>query len=938
MNRKNVLILLFCSASFGAWAQGFLHPGILHTQADFDRAKEKVETGEEPWTSAYKKLMASPHVDLNWKPNPTEKIIRGGRTPEEPEPDNYPNAYRDVATAYQCALVWKVSGDEAYADKAVQILDAWAKKCKKVTGDSNGCLATGIYGYQFANAGELMRDYEGWNKEDFKRFQDWMRRVFCEGAFRFLETRNGTADDHYWSNWGLCNVLCAASVGILCDDVFLYNYAMEYYKYMENHRYGESLHHLVYKLFPDGRGPFGYLGQMQESNRDQGHATMAVALASDICGTGLNQGDDLYACMDDRIAAGFEYVAAYNSWVDDLPNEPYTNASGTYPSMGSGGRGGTRPNWPRIVNYYENVRGVEVPYCRAMMMNADGGIDAGGGFYGGNSGGYDHLGFTTLMCSLEPLENKTLVPSVLKGSVEYGGNVVERNDVNCIPRGTTVRLTASLRDGEEAGGKWAWDDDDACTSGVREVVLDTTRIYRVRYTNARGVVSTQMFALHVEGDGRVVACEPYCKIEGVVSNDTAVYVKKNGKLSIGLSHSGASVREWIWERSTNGERWNKMSHRSGIIEIPSVSSGAYYRVTLVHKSGARHTQVFRVEVSEIDPYILYDGERKEVDGTALALPKGSSFSLYAEPNSILSKSANSTRIYKWVVGNDTIRRDTLTYHLDDLGSKVADLNDTLRVAGMDTCFSCTLVFQRIASSGSTAETVYRFNVPVYESNTLLPDDSDDYYLLDAESGQYLRNTDARFYPYSEEDDGDYLWRVRRLPATYGSRYMFISRSNSSRHLSEDGILVSGSDYSKHSFNLLYKCTDENLYAIERSSAVSGGLVVPDADGGLVSSQEVCKGFPFRIVKKETGNPDGVEARTDAGAVQGCIRLCGRQGRDVTVETVGSGILHVYSFTGQLLAQLRCEAGRNGLRLPVSGTGWILRYVAADGQSQSLKLM
>ena len=36
---------------------------------------------------------------------------------------------------------------------------------------------------------------------------------------------------------------------------------------------------------------------------------MALGLALDICQIGLTQGDDLYAYMDDRIAAGLEHVA-----------------------------------------------------------------------------------------------------------------------------------------------------------------------------------------------------------------------------------------------------------------------------------------------------------------------------------------------------------------------------------------------------------------------------------------------------------------------------------------------------------------------------------------------------------------------------------------------------------------------------------------------------
>ena len=935
---RNRIVLWICALGCSAWvsAQGFLHPGALHTQADFDRAKAKIEAGEDPWTAAYDKLMTSKHVDLNWTPNPTVKIIRGGGTIWEPERDNYWAAYNDVATAYQCALVWKLTGNTAYADKAIQILNAWARTCKAVSGDSNGCLATGIYGYEFANAGELMRDYEGWSQVDFDAFKAWMRKVFLEGAFDFLERRNGTYDDHYWSNWGLCNVLCAVSIGVLCDDVYTYNAGMEYYKYMENHRYAESLHNLVWILFEDARGPFGYLGQMQESNRDQGHASMAVALAGDICGLGLNQGDDLFAYMDDRIVAGFEYVAAYNCGVDDLPNETYTNSDGSYPEMGSGGRGTARSNWPRIVNYYENVRGVEVPYCHEIMLKDANGIDGGGGFYGSNSGGYDHLGFTALMCSLDPLADKTMVPSILDASVEYDGNVVARNLVNNIPGGTVVTLKAALRNGGADTGRWTWDDDPSCTSPVREVVLDTSSVFRVRYVNEKGVESTQMFALQVEGDFEILPCTPYNKVDGVEGSDTLIYVQKNKKLTLGLQYPGAGVREWKWERSTNGERWSKLSNSTGLLELPAVTSGAYYRVTLVHKSGAEYSQTFLVEVSEIDPYIIYNGQN--YDATTLAFPKGSSFSLYAEPNSTLGISANSTRIYQWIVGGDTVQSDTLTYHLNDLNMKVADLNDTLHVEALDTCFSCTLHFTRIYATSTdttTAETVYRFDIPVYETNVLEPSDDDDYYVVNAESGEYLRNTDAIFMAYSEEDDGNYLWRIRRMP-TYGNRYMFISRSNSRMHLSETGAMTTASDYSKHSFNLYSKCTDEDLYAMERSSAAGGGLLVIGDGSEFGIGALPCTGFPYRIVKKE--QPQAVGELQASAVGRPDVMTCRRVDAQWVVDAAESGTLQVYGLTGQLCCTVRCEAGRNVVEVPREKGVYVLRYVSATGQVQSRKMM
>lgn len=937
MKMKRILLVLICALGFSSWAaaQGFIHPGGLHTQADFDRVKEKVEAGEEPWASAYKRLLASPHVNLNWTPNPTEKIIRGGRTPEEPDPDNYPNAYRDVATAYQCALVWKISGNEAYAKKSIQILNAWARTCKRITGNSNGCLATGIYGYQFANAAELMRDYEGWSKVDFERFQTWMVKVFCDGAFRFLEGRNGTRDDHYWSNWGLCNVLCAMSVGILCDDVFIYNRAMEYYKYMEDHRYGESLHHLVYQLFKDERGPFGYLGQMQESNRDQGHATMAAVMSSDICAIGYNQGEDAYRHMDDRIAAGLEYVAAYNVGVDDLPNTPYSNVDGTYNSMGTGGRGSSRPCWPRVVNYYENVRGVKVPYSRQMMMKDNNGVDAGGGSYGGNSGGYDHLGFTTLMCTLDPLEDKTCVPTALGGSLQYGDVVTTRTEVNNIDKGTTVKITVTLPEGEVNTGKWSWDDDPSCTTPEREVVLGTSTLYRVRYVNAKGVESSRMYSLHVEGEGCISAYTPYCKMDGVESADTMIYVKKNGSVILGLNGSSSNVREWKWERSSDGKTWSKMSGSSSRLTLSSVSSAYYYRVTMTHRSGAKVSQLFRVEVSEVNPHIIYNGT-KVYDGTVLALEAGTSFSLYAEPNSVLGKSVNSTRYYDWIVGGDTLQSKVLTFHLDGSGNQVADLNDTLTVARMDTCFSCTLEFRRVSATGSEARTVYRFEVPVYEVNTLAPSDADDYYIKNAQGDLYLRNTDGLFVSYSEESDGNYLWRIRRLPSSYGKRYMFISRSNGSLHLSEEGKLVTTSDYSKHSFNLWHKLTDERLYAVQRSTSAGEGLLLLQADGSMAVSQEPCTEFPYMIVKKETA--DGVECVKAVGGTPERVMACCRQGDGLQVDVAERGILTVYTFAGMRVETVRLEAGRHTLERAMPGEGLILRYVTESGKIQSLKIL
>ena len=945
MKKKNVLLWL-CTLCFplGSMAQGFIHPGALHTQADFDRVKEKLANGEEPWTAAYKFFKTSPYIMTvdDRHPTPVRRIVRGCGAgcpwlPPGENTDNYGTPQDNAHAAYQFALEWKITGDEKYARKAVEYLNAWARTCKDIGGNNNYALASGLSGYAFANAGELMRDYEGWKPADFKRYQDFIRRVFVRNSLSFLENRAEGHDDHYWSNWGLCNVLCIISAGILCDDVWVYNRGMEFYKYMEDHRYGESIHMLVYHLFEDEDGPFGYIGQMHESNRDQSHASMAVALAADVCGVGRNQGEDTYMHKDDRIAAGFEYVARYNMW-QDVPYVPYTNMEGGYfPEPGWGGRGVDRPCWPRIINYYENVRGVEMPWGHAIMMrhNNGTGLDGGGGFYGGG-GGYDHLGFTALMCSLDPLTDKTKVPTKLGGTVQYNGVSTTRTEVSNIPKGSQMKITVILPEDEEDTGKWSWDDDPTCKSNERELTLETSSVIRVRYINSKGVECTRMYSLHVEGEGTPEGyADVYAKVNSVEIHDSVIYAKKYANVILGMNYDGFTIREWKWERSTDGKRWTDLRTNCNLLEIESVAKTYYYRVTMTHPSGATIIKNFLVEVAEVDPYVIHGNQSQP--GTNLVLEKGSSFSMYGVPTSILGKLPETTRIYKWVVGTDTIQADTLTYHLDEQGNKVADLNDTLHIKSLDSCFKCKLVFQRVAESGAEAKSVCHFNVDAYEACTEDPSSEDSYYISN-EWGAYLRNTDAQFVPYAEENDQDYLWRLRRLSASYGNRYMLFSRTNSKMHLSKDGKMMNGSDYANNSFNILRKCTDEGVYAIQRSPAASGGMLFPSEDGMLLEvSQAPCSGFPFRIVKK-TDNPDGMEeVMAEMKGEEAQLISCNRHGNRLAVEAQESGMLKIYSFDGRLVKSVRCTAGKNEVGLPVQNVGWLLHYVGTSGRTQGMKM-
>ena len=55
------LLSLLCLVQANSYAQAFVHPGVMHTQADIDLIKAKRMANEEPWASAYTAFAADSH-------------------------------------------------------------------------------------------------------------------------------------------------------------------------------------------------------------------------------------------------------------------------------------------------------------------------------------------------------------------------------------------------------------------------------------------------------------------------------------------------------------------------------------------------------------------------------------------------------------------------------------------------------------------------------------------------------------------------------------------------------------------------------------------------------------------------------------------------------------------------------------------------------------
>ena len=166
----------------------FVHPGILHSRAELEFVKAKVKAGQEPWKSAWEQLRAHSASQLSWTPKPIANVLRGAY--------NWPdvggsNLQRDASAAYAHALQWFITDNPAHAQKAVEILNAYARTLKSV-GEHDARLLVGMSGVHFLIAAELMRHtYAGWKPDDQKRFEDLVRGVLYPIIKDFYPTANG---------------------------------------------------------------------------------------------------------------------------------------------------------------------------------------------------------------------------------------------------------------------------------------------------------------------------------------------------------------------------------------------------------------------------------------------------------------------------------------------------------------------------------------------------------------------------------------------------------------------------------------------------------------------------------------------------------------------------------------------------------------------------
>jgi hypothetical protein len=330
---------------------GFVHPGVLVNRAQLDEIKRRVAAGIEQQKSAFEALKASKWGALDYTPHPRETVECGSNS----RPDlGCKDEQQDSEAAYGQALLWYVTGNKAYAENAIKIMDAWSSTLTGGHTNANGQVQASWTGDVFPRAAEIIRyTYDGWPDRSIARFQNMLTMQFLPSLI------HGTCEN---GNKELTISEALIQIGVFTDNRSAFDQGIKIWR-------GRAPAYIYLKsdgvkpVEPPGCGPAiwgnkGFVpelveGLLQETARDSGHANMALAGLVDAAETARQQGIDLYAEQGKRIMAALEFQAQF------LP------PNGAKPPENL--EFNPHPTWEIAYNHFHDRLGTSLPKTAAVL-------------------------------------------------------------------------------------------------------------------------------------------------------------------------------------------------------------------------------------------------------------------------------------------------------------------------------------------------------------------------------------------------------------------------------------------------------------------------------------------------------------------------------------------------------------------------------------------
>ena len=329
-------LLLFIGFAQKVSAQKtFVHPGIPFTQSDLNLLK--VNITQEPWLTGYNALKNDNRSKLTYTmQGPFVNVTRA--------PDLNNGAWKnDMIAIHNLTFMYVFTEDPAYAQKATDILDAWAGT-NTTWGGGENMLDIGDYAPYFVTAADILKStYPGWTALNTTHVNNYFANVLYPASW----VPNPLRD----CNKGAIQLQIALSIAAFLDDETKWNQAIEVYRMDAGGGFRNSI-------------PSGQVG---DSGRDDHWFGQAWALTWD-AEVAYKQGVDMYAEMNNRLHAIGELYNHYAIDPTGLTFTPYGGYS-VYWTNGWGIATGSRKQHPFnniIQGAYSLRKGIPTPYTDQM--------------------------------------------------------------------------------------------------------------------------------------------------------------------------------------------------------------------------------------------------------------------------------------------------------------------------------------------------------------------------------------------------------------------------------------------------------------------------------------------------------------------------------------------------------------------------------------------
>ncbi len=317
-------------------AHAFTHPGAPLTLSDLQALKAKVDANQEPWKSGYTSLAAASQSQLTYTmQGPFAQVSRVGSY------DQYLAAWRSDMNAIWClSRMWYFTGNTAYAQKAHDILLAWANTQTEFSGNES-MLDLGDYAYKFVNGADILRGtWPGWTLDDTDTVKAYFAGVLQPGANPWGESMYGAA------NKGALALVAQGLMAIFNDDTV----TLDRVTYQ-----ARTLAHVGLRSSND-------IGMLGDSLRDQGHGQVQLFSLTMLAEALWKQGIDIYPDFNNRLLAAGEYYARVNDLSVATPFLPFGTTDAYYTSdVTNRGFGAGNTAFGILYNAYVVRKGIPAP-------------------------------------------------------------------------------------------------------------------------------------------------------------------------------------------------------------------------------------------------------------------------------------------------------------------------------------------------------------------------------------------------------------------------------------------------------------------------------------------------------------------------------------------------------------------------------------------------